>query len=243
MTSPPAVEEFGRQLKALGWVTELLVGGSLATGDYIPRISDFDLVAMVDGPVDPARQETLTTLHRAIDAGVGAGLKLGCVYVPVAQVRDLQAKHPTWTHGSLVQRGLSLVARAELVRYGYAVFGRPPQDVLPAMSDDDLRDAARAELAGYWTWAARRPWIWLDPVIAELGLTSMARNRHVLVTGELLTKTKAIETARAPAWLIDQLRARRRGANVTSPRLRTALISWRDARRTVNHARSTRTDA
>ena len=223
---------------ALGWVTDLLVGGSLATGDYAPGISDLDLVALVDGPVDTARQVVLAALHRGLDEGTGLGLKLGCVYVDRARLLDLEALHPTWSHGSLVQRILSGVARAELVRHGYAVFGRAPLDVLPAMSADDLREAARAELTGYWTWAARRPTLWLDPVIADLGLTSMARGRHTLATGELLTKTRAIEQADAPAWLIDQLRSRRRGEHVTSPRVRTALIAWRDARRTVARARS-----
>lgn len=42
----------------------------------------------------------------------------------------------TWTHGALVQRILSGVARAKLVRGGYAVFGRPPRNVLPAMSSE-----------------------------------------------------------------------------------------------------------
>jgi hypothetical protein len=84
----------------------------------------------------------------------------------------------------------------------------------------------------------RHPTIWLNPVIADLGLTSMARGRHTLATGQLLTKTRAIEQANAPVWLIDQLRARRRGDAITSPRLRTALIAWRDAHRTVARARS-----
>jgi hypothetical protein len=232
------VEELGSRLVPLGWVTDLLVGGSLATGDYAPGISDLDLVALVDGPVDTTRQVVLAELHRGLDEGTGLGLKLGCVYVDRARLLDLEALHPTWSHGSLVQRILSGVARAELVRHGYAVFGRAPLDVLPAMSADDVREAARAELTGYWTWAARRPTLWLDPVIADLGLTSMARGRHTLATGELLTKTRAIEQADAPAWLIDQLRSRRRGEDVSSPRVRTALIAWRDARRTVARARS-----
>jgi len=234
---PPTVVELGSRLAPLGWVTDLFVGGSVATGDYSPRISDLDLVALVDGPVDRARQALLMTLHRGLDEGTASSLKLGCVYVDGSQLVDLHALHPTWTHGSLVQRILSGVARAELVRHGYAVFGRSPLDVLPAMSDDDVRAAARAELTGYWTWAARRPWLWLDPIIADLGLTSMARGRHTLATGELLTKTRAVERAAAPAWLIDQLRARRRGEDITSPRLRTALIAWRDARQTVARAR------
>jgi hypothetical protein len=229
----PVVEEFGERLAALGWVRGLYVAGSLATGDYVPGVSDLDLAALTDGPVDAGRQATLTTLHRDLDAGAGSGLKLGCVYVDAAELADLHRKHPTWTHGILVHRILSGITRAELVRHGFAVFGPPPREVLPEMTGDDVRAAARAELTGYWSWAVRRPWIWLDPVIAELGLTSMARGRHALGKGDLLTKTQAVEQADAPAWLIGRLRARRRGSDVTLPRLRTALIAWRDARRTV----------
>jgi hypothetical protein len=235
--APPVVEALAGRLRELGWVTDLLVGGSLATGDYTPHVSDLDLVALVDGPVDAVRSEQLTTVHRDLDAGAGSGLDLGCVYVDAAQLPDRAARHPTWTHGLLVQRILSGISRAELVRHGYPVFGRRPGEVLPAMDDEDLRAAAHAEITGYWRWAARRPLLWLDPVMADLGLTSMARGRHTLDTGQLLTKTAAVEQAAAPAWLIDQLRARRRGENVVSPRIRTAWIAWRDARRTVSAAR------
>jgi hypothetical protein len=233
---PPVVRHLAGRLDGLGWVTDLLVAGSLATGDYVPGVSDLDLVALTGGPVGPARQETLASLHRELDQGAAQGLDLGCVYVDAGRLADLGALHPTWTHGSLVQRSLSGVTRAELVRHGFAVLGRPPAAVLPEMTDDDVRRAARAELCGYWAHAARRPLWWLNPVIADLGLTSMARGRHALQTGRLLTKTQAIEQAHAPAWLKDQLRARRQGQQVASPRARTALIAWRDARRTVASA-------
>jgi hypothetical protein len=235
--SPAVVEEFGAALRALGWISDLMVAGSLATGDYRPRISDLDLVALVDGPVGAGRQAALTAVHRRLDSGAGAGLDLGCAYVDTATLADPGTRHPTWTHGQLVQRILSGINRAELVRHGYEIFGRVPCDVFPPMSDDDIRAAARAEITGYWAWAARRPWMWLNPVIADLGLTSMARGRHTLRTGELLTKSRAIEQADAPGWLIEQLAARRRGEAVASPRLPAAVIAWRDARRTVALAR------
>nr|WP_018220293.1 hypothetical protein [Salinispora pacifica] len=74
----------------------------------------------------------------------------------------------------------------------------------------------------------------------ELGLTAMARGRHALDHGELLTKTQAIKRANAPTWLIGQLSAKRRGEAVSLPRPRTAWIAWRDARRTVAYAKRTR---
>jgi hypothetical protein len=230
---PPVVRHLAELLGDLGWVSDLLVAGSLATGDYVPGVSDLDLVALTSGPVGKAGQETLASLHRELDQGTAQGLDLGCQYVDAGRLADLGALHPTWTHGSLVQRSLSGVTRAELVRHGFAVLGRPPAAVLPEVTDDDVRRAARAELCGYRAYAARRPLWWLSPVIADLGLTSMARGRHALETGQLLTKSQAIEQAHAPAWLKDQLRARRHGRPVASARVRTAWIAWRDARRTV----------
>ncbi|BCJ40898.1 hypothetical protein GCM10010168_48020 [Actinoplanes ianthinogenes] len=226
-----AVDEFGDRLAAAGWATDLLVAGSLATGDYIPGVSDLDLVAIVPAVPDPAR---IAAMH----AGVDPALNLGCVYVCADRLGDLAAEHPTWTHGMLVRRILSGVTRAELVRHGYPIFGRAPGELLPPMSDDDIRAAARAELTGYWAWAARRPWIFRDPVLADLSLTSMARGRHALRHGTLLTKSRAVAEAAAPPWLIAQLRARRRGEPVSSPRLRTGWVAWRDARRTVAAARA-----
>lgn len=233
---PPVVGELAGRLEALGWVIDLLVAGSLATGDYVPGVSDLDLVAVTRGRVDASRAAVLSGLHRELDRTAAAGLALGCVYVDQDRLLDRTAAHPTWTHGAMVRRVLSEVTRAELVRHGFAVLGRSPAAVLPEMSDDDVRDAARAELCGYWSWAARRPLMWLDPVIADLGLTSMARGRHALRTGRLLTKTQAIQQVHAPAWLIEQLAARRQGEPVVSPRVRTAVIAWRDARRTVARA-------
>ena len=235
--TPDAVEHLARRLLALGWVTELFVGGSAATGDHHRGISDLDLVAVVVGPIDTARRSALVALHRELDETDAASARLGCTYVDGSRLSETTRRHPTWTHGELVDRPLSGIARAELVRHGFAVLGRPPQDVLPAVSDDDVRRAAHEELAGYWSRAARRPWWWLDPVIADLGLTSMARGRHALATGQLITKTAAIELTAAPGWLRADLRARRNGAPVRSPRIRTAVIAWRDARVTTAAAR------
>lgn len=235
--TPPAVAELAAKLIALGRVTDLLVGGSLATGDYRPGVSDIDLVALTEGPLDAEARSTITAVHRTLDATTAAGANLGCAYVAGSSLLDAASRHPTWTHGHLVDRPLSGITRAELVRHGFAVFGRPPDAVLASMSDDDVRRAAQAELAGYWARAVRHPWWWLDPSIADLGLTSMARARHALATGTLITKTSAIDAAQAPGWLRGDLHARRCGSAVRSPRLRTAMVAWSDARRTTAAAR------
>ncbi len=60
-----SVRNIAERLDDLGWVTDLLVTGSLATRDYVPGVSDLDLVALTGGPVGPARRwEILPGLHR-----------------------------------------------------------------------------------------------------------------------------------------------------------------------------------
>ena len=235
-TVPSAVTALSERLVELGWVGDLLVGGSLASGDFVVGVSDVDLVAVVAGPVRGARLQDLIRVHAALDAGVAAGADVGCVYVDENELESRDARHPTWTHGRMVERTLSGVTRVELVRYGFAVFGRPPSQLLAPVTDDDVRRAARDEICGYWALVARRPWWWLNRSMPDLGLTSMARGRHALLTGELLTKSKSIDHVKAPDWLVEDLRARRRGEMVTSPRLRSGFIAWRDAWRTTRAA-------
>ncbi len=237
---PHAVHELASRLRDLGWVADLLVGGSLATGDHRPGVSDLDLVAVSDGPVSVGRRAAIVELHQRLDAGPAAGSRLGCTYVPAEDLHDLAARHATWTHGRLVDRPLSSIARAEVVRHGFPVLGRPPVDVLPAMSDDDVRRAARSELLGYWSRAVRRPWWWLDPSLVDLGLLTMARARHTWRTGQLLTKTAALDLVDAPAPLVADLRARRHGEHVRSPRATSAWAAWSDARRTTRAAQEWR---
>ena len=86
---PPVVRHLAGSLDDLGWVTDLLVAGSLATGDYVPGVSDLDLVALTGGPVGPAQQEILASLHRELDRGAAQGLDLGCVYVDAGRLADL----------------------------------------------------------------------------------------------------------------------------------------------------------
>lgn len=233
---PLAVRELRAGLRRLGWVTDLWVGGSLATGDHRAGVSDLDLVALSDGPVSGARRAAAAEVHRSLDADPASGAQLGCVYVPAEDLLGLAARHATWTHCRLVDRPLSAIGRAELVRHGFAVLGRSPADVLPGMTDDDVRRAARSELTGYWTLAARRPWWWLDPSLVDLGLLTMARARYTWRTGQLLTKTAAVDLVGAPAPLVADLRARRDGQQVRSPRVSSAWAAWSDARRTTRAA-------
>ncbi len=85
----PAVEEFGARLAELALVRDLLVAGSSPTGDYVPGVSDLDLIAVVNGPVDDPRRAALIALHRRLHHGRAANANLGCVYLSDAQPLDV----------------------------------------------------------------------------------------------------------------------------------------------------------
>jgi hypothetical protein len=233
----PAVAGFVDAVAPLDWISDVWLSGSLASGDHRPGSSDIDIVALTTRPAGNADLQTIRAIHTRLDRGEARGAALGCAYVPRYALPDIATRHPTWTHGRMVQRHLSPIARAELVRVGRALVGREPDVVLPAMTLVEVRAAAGAELSGYWSWAARRPWLFLEPATADLALVSMARIRHAVRTGALISKSEAIPAVRAPRPVVEDLRRRRDDATRrTIPDLRLSLHAWRDTCRTISEA-------
>lgn len=229
----PALESLVADLASRSWVSDVWLHGSLATGDHRPGVSDIDVVATTTQPVDAGHVGEIERLHRHLDA-TWPGSDLGCTYVDAARLSTPETRHPTWTHGRRVERRLSSMVRAELLDHGRPLLGREPSAVLEPMSSEDVRDAVRQELHGYWTWALRRPWLFLTPAHADLALVSMARARHTLTSGELLTKSDALPHVRAPERIVAGVRRRRAGdvrALPVAPLL--AHHAWHDTRRTI----------
>ena len=73
-------------------VPDLLVAGSLATGEYVQGVSDLDLVALVEGRLDSAREAVLVRIHQDLDRGLAGDL--GCVYVEGPQVERHRGAAP-----------------------------------------------------------------------------------------------------------------------------------------------------
>ena len=230
---PALLHEFVAELTSRTWVRDVWLHGSLATGHHRPGVSDIDVVATTTHALGPSDVRDLQRLHQRIDTTWPASA-LGCTYVAEAQIADPAALHPTWTHGRLVRRRLSSMVRAELLDHGQVLLGRTPAAVLPSMTSDEVKDAARQELAGYWTWAVRRPWLFLRPGLADLALLSMARARVTLASGTLVSKDEALAHVRAPRRVVEGLR-RRRTCESSTARVAPVLAhhAWHDARRTI----------
>jgi hypothetical protein len=85
------------------------------------------------------------------------------------------------------------------------------------MSSDELRDAARAELACYWTRALGKRDIWLQDVYVDIGLTAWTRAEATITEGVLITKSAAIDRMNdrgVPADVVGGIRRRRNGERV-----------------------------
>lgn len=215
LSRAPVVTHFADAVH--GFVAGLYVAGSVASGDYRPGVSDIDAVALVDRAPRPALRRVLVETHERLIRTVEGADGLHCVYVARPGVEDLSYRHWTWAFGELFRRPLGGIARAELLAERVVVVGPPPSAWLAPLSESALRDAARAELAGYWTTALRKRSIWLEDVYVDVGLTTLARADATIREGRLVTKSEAIgrlASLGVPSRLVDEIARRRSGDEV-----------------------------
>jgi hypothetical protein len=140
----PVVATFARRVRPVADVLGLCAGGSLASGGFRPGRSDLDLVAGPPGSSTSRRASGWVALHRALRRADPTAGGLHCACVPRRDAHDVAAEHLTRAHGELHSRGLSGIARAELLQGGITVLGPGPGQFLPPVDDAALRAAARA---------------------------------------------------------------------------------------------------
>ncbi|MDT7572727.1 MAG: hypothetical protein QOE05_2901 [Actinomycetota bacterium] len=211
------LSRFASGLEPLDVLVGLYVGGSLASGDYHPGASDLDLAAIVSGTLDDLRQRELVSLHERLIREEPSAAKLHCVYVPVGEIEDLGAEHLYWAMGELYRHAFTGIARAELLRGGIVLAGPPPAALIPDITDEALKEAARCELSGYWSRTVAKPDVWLQDVFVDQGLTALARVEATLTEGRLITKTEALTRLGrfgVPDELVDEIGRRRNGETV-----------------------------
>ena len=213
----PVVADFAASVQTL--VLGLYIGGSLATGDYRPAVSDIDAVALVERAPSPAVRAALQEIHQGLAHQAECANRLHCVYVPLGHVSDVARRHWTWAFGEFFRRHLSGIARAELLSDPIVMLGPAPATWLTPMSVDELQEAARSELSGYWSRALQKKAIWLEDVYVDIGLTVWARAAATIEDGVLITKSRAIagmSERGVPLEIVDGITHRRCGTQ-TAP--------------------------
>src|SRR3954468_24592168 len=76
-------------------VQGVYVGGSVASGDYHPGVSDIDAFALLDRSPDAAARRGLVATHRHL-LTAPSGPDLHCAYVDRRHVGDPAYRHWTW---------------------------------------------------------------------------------------------------------------------------------------------------
>ncbi|BCJ34582.1 nucleotidyltransferase [Actinocatenispora thailandica] len=209
-TSPvqPLLDRFVTALREQVGPVAVWVHGSFALGDHQPGRSDLDLLAVVDAAPD---RDRIGQLHRRLDAEPFAD-RLHCSYLRRDQLTDPEQCHLTWAHRHLLERPVTPVTRRELAIGGRTLHGATPAELIPDVTDDQLRDFVRTDLAGFWRPATRHPTWWLRDVWVDLGPITVARAGVTLAEGRLISKGEALRllaATGAPARLCADIHRRR----------------------------------
>ncbi|WP_240958503.1 nucleotidyltransferase domain-containing protein [Streptomyces barkulensis] len=206
------LKRFVSEARSVVPVVAVWAHGSLALGDFRPKRSDLDLIAVVEGPLNAEHKERLTDLHRRLVEEEPAADTLHCSYMAGAALSDAGAAHVTWAHGMLLERPVTPVTRRELLDGGLTLHGPPPEELLPPLAPGELEEFVRRDLAEFWLPATARPWLWLRDVWVDLGLLVLARATVTLRDGRLITKGEALTelpALGAPADVVRDIRERR----------------------------------
>ena len=129
----------------------LYLGGSFATGDFVPGVSDYDLLAVCARDLSDAHVGRLRTYHATLAVAEPESLRLEGDYAPRASLVAEGTTEPAWwfRDGALQQPEFMLSADniANMRADGIALYGPPPRELLPVVTPDDVRAAVRNMLA------------------------------------------------------------------------------------------------
>ncbi|MFC4454759.1 aminoglycoside adenylyltransferase domain-containing protein [Deinococcus sonorensis] len=217
--APPDVQQLvGRLAQELPQqLGESLMGlylhGSLVTGDFNPQRSDIDLLAVL--AQDPSEEdlEHLHRFHRELEAEEPAWRgRIEVNYSSLAGLRDFRTQPHLMARISpgeplhLVQATRHYLLQWYMAWHsGVALFGPPPQDLLPSFDPAEFVAVVR-EHAGNWpVWITE-----MDPGQEgghAYAVLTVCRALYTVTTGEQRSKKQAAVWAaqRLPAWagLID----------------------------------------
>jgi hypothetical protein len=181
------------ELAPAGLVTVLHLRGGLAFGEWVSGHSDVDFVAVLDHRPDDAETAALAAahveLHERHPAPWFDGLHV--LAADLARDPDLLPPVPTVLEGTFDPAGRldPLVAWHELARGGITVYGDP---LGPVWTDPDrLRAFTVANLDTYWRRTAEA--LASAPESADCAwcVLGVTRLHHLLMTGEMTTKSAA----------------------------------------------------
>lgn len=177
--------------------------GSMVTGDFDPAISDLDLFAALRSDLRPAEFARLDALHHQWTAAHPAWegrLEVG--YLSLHGLQTFRSEDSPMGNISpgepfhMIEAGHLWLTNWYVVRtYGIALYGPPPEALIPPISIDEFKATVKAHLLGWREWITdieRRP-------SQAYAILTMCRAFYTVQNGAQVSKL------RAAAWAADQL--------------------------------------
>jgi hypothetical protein len=207
------LDRFLTDLRALAPVA-VWAHGSLAGGDYQEGRSDLDLLAVLEGPVSLATVRRVVGLHRRLRADEPLARQLHCSYLTPGTMAGAERSYVTWAHNRLMRRPVTPVTRRELHDFGLVLHGKPPEDLLPTLTDRELHAFVVRDQKEFWRPALDKARLWKQDGWVDLATITFARATVTLRDGRLISKREALELLPdlgAPVDVVEDIRRRRYG--------------------------------
>jgi hypothetical protein len=211
-TSPTSFPEVNAILNILLPETKEILGGqfvgmylhgSLAYGDFNPQTSDIDFLVVTDGPIPADAFSALKEMHaRLFTSGLTWAQKIEGAYIPKKALRrhDPQADPVPWLgvdgHFALEPLGSDWTIQRWILREkGLVVAGPPLKPMIDPVSADDLREAVRDNLQGWWSPPIPSPERFDSNGYRAYAVLTMCRSLFVLEHGAIASKPAAARWA------------------------------------------------
>ncbi|MEV7339857.1 nucleotidyltransferase domain-containing protein [Streptomyces sp. NPDC093544] len=207
------LDRFLTDVRALAPVA-VWVHGSLAGGDYQEGRSDLDLIAVLEDPVSLGTVREVVRLHRRLRVDEPLARKLHCSYMTPDTVADAERSYVTWAQDVLMKRPVTPVTRRELHAFGRVLHGRPPEELLPAVQDRELKAFVVRDQKEFWRPVVDKARLWTQDGWVDLGPVTFARATVTLREGRLISKREALDLLPelgAPLDVVEDIRRRRYG--------------------------------
>jgi Aminoglycoside adenylyltransferase, C-terminal domain/Nucleotidyltransferase domain len=189
----------------------LYLFGSLAAGGFVEGRSDVDLFAVVEDAVDENRLARLERLHadfaaahpewrERVEVGyVDRGVLQTFAAEPAGTIAVISPGEPL--HITEPQRGWVLNWHGVCTQ-GEVLYGSPPLELGPALSESDYRRVVAAQLAAWQKEIRAAAWVGYVPAAEGYAVVSICRALYALETGGQTTKEAAAAWAaeRFPEW-------------------------------------------